>query len=137
MIKVNGIDHLSISVSDYKKSKKFYGQLFKFLGFKILDEYSDGIGWTNGKTRFWISPAEKSRKSRKYHEGDIGFGHYAFDLRSRKDVDALQAFVKKLGAEIVDAAGEYYEDYYGVYFLDPDRLRLEGMHYGKSASKAA
>ena len=129
MIKVTGIDHISISVSNYKASKKFYGQLFKFLGFKVLDEYEDAIGWTNGKTRYWISPADSKGKKHKYREGDIGFGHYAFELHSRKDVDALQAFVKKLGAKIVDPAGEYYEDYYGVYFTDPDGLRLEGMHY--------
>jgi catechol 2,3-dioxygenase-like lactoylglutathione lyase family enzyme len=129
MIKVTGIDHISISVSNYKVSKKFYGQLFQFLGFKVLDEYEDAIGWTNGKTRFWISPADSKGKKHKYREGDIGFGHYAFELRNRKDVNALQAFVKKLGAKIVDPAGEYYEDYYGVYFTDPDGLRLEGMHY--------
>jgi catechol 2,3-dioxygenase-like lactoylglutathione lyase family enzyme len=129
MIKVTGIDHISIAVSNYKTSKKFYGQLFKFLGFKVLDEYEDAIGWTNGKTRYWISPADSKGKKHKYREGDIGFGHYAFELHSRKDVDALQAFVKKLGAKIVDPAGEYYEDYYGVYFTDPDGLRLEGMHY--------
>jgi catechol 2,3-dioxygenase-like lactoylglutathione lyase family enzyme len=85
--------------------------------------------WLNGKTRYRISPADSKGKKHKYREGDIGFGHYAFELRSRKDVDALQAFVKKIGAKIVDPAGEYYEDYYGVYFTDPDGLRLEGMHY--------
>ena len=129
MIKVTGIDHISVSVSNFEVSKKFYGRLFKFLGFKVLDEYDDAIGWTNGKTRYWISAADAKGKKHKYREGDIGFGHYAFELRNRKDVNALQAFVKKLGAKIVDPAGEYYENYYGVYFLDPDGLRLEGMHY--------
>ena len=33
--------------------------------------------------------------------------------------------------EIVDPAGEYYDNYYAVYFLDPDGLKLEGMRYGK------
>lgn len=128
MIKVVGIDHLAISVSDYKASKRFYGRLLKFLGFKILEEHDDAIGWTNGKTRLWISSAETKRK---YREGDTGFQHYAFELRSRKDVDALQSFLKKMGAKIVDPAGEYYENYYAVYFLDPDGLRFEGMKYGK------
>ncbi len=31
----------------------------------------------------------------------------------------------------VDPAGEYYEDYYAVYFLDPDGIKLEGaLTYG-------
>jgi catechol 2,3-dioxygenase-like lactoylglutathione lyase family enzyme len=46
MVKVRGIDHLSISVSDFKKSKKFYSGLLAFLGFKVLDEYGDSMGWT-------------------------------------------------------------------------------------------
>ncbi len=102
MVRVVGVDHLVIRVSDYAKSKAFYGRLFAFLGFKVLDEYADAIGWTNGKTRFWIGPADDAGRKRKYRIGDIGFHHYAFELRSRKDVDALQAFLEKEGATIVD-----------------------------------
>lgn len=134
MTRVVGIDHLSVRVGNFKKSKVFYGRLFKFLGFKVLDEYADAIGWTNGKTRFWIGAAEGRRKHRI---GDVGFHHYAFELRSRKDVDALQAFLKKIGATIVDPADEYYEDYYAVFFLDPDGLKLEGMKYGEDHARAA
>jgi len=128
--KVVGIDHISIRVKDYKKSKAFYGRLFEFLGFEISDEYPSTIGWTNGKTRYWIAPAE-GRKA--YRIGDVGLHHYAFELRNRKDVDALQAWLEEEGAKIVDPAGEYYEDYYAVFFLDPDGIKLEGMKYGKIA----
>jgi catechol 2,3-dioxygenase-like lactoylglutathione lyase family enzyme len=138
MAKVVGIDHLVIRVSDYEKSKSFYGRLFAFLGFEISDEYEDAIGWTNGRTRFWIGPADAEGKQRKYRIGDIGFHHYAFQLRSRKDVDALHAFLKNdLGATIVDPAAEYYDDYYAVFFLDPDGLKLEGMKYGERHARDA
>lgn len=136
MAKVVGVDHLSISVRDFQASKKFYGSLLKFLGFKVLDEYDDAIGWTNGKTRLWISAA--NTKGKRYRFGDVGFHHYAFRLGSQKDVDRLQAFLEtKLGARIVDRAGEYYPNYYGVYFEDPDGMELEGMWYGKKTRKAA
>lgn len=130
--RVVGIDHISIRVKDYEKSKQFYGRLFDFLGFEISDEYPETIGWTNGKTRYWIAPAE----GRKTHRiGDVGFHHYAFELRSRKDVDALQGFLEGQGVRIVDPAAEYYEDYYAVFFLDPDGLKLEGMKYGELTAK--
>jgi catechol 2,3-dioxygenase-like lactoylglutathione lyase family enzyme len=130
--KVVGIDHISIRVSDYKKSKAFYGRLFEFLGFEISDEYPNTIGWTNGKTRYWIAPAE----GRKRHRiGDVGLHHYAFELRNRKDVDALQAFLKDERVRIVDPADEYYDDYYAVFFLDPDGIKLEGMKYGELTAK--
>jgi catechol 2,3-dioxygenase-like lactoylglutathione lyase family enzyme len=137
MVCVVGIDHLVIRVSDYEASKAFYGRLFGFLGFDISDEYDDAIGWTNGKTRFWIGPADAQGKRRKYRMGDVGFHHYAFELRSRKDVDALQEFLKELGATIVDPVGEYYDDYYAVFFLDPDGLKLEGMKYGERQVRKA
>jgi len=138
MVRVVGIDHLSIRVSDYARSKQFYGRLFGFLGFELSDEYDDAIGWTNGKTRFWISPADTRGRGRKYRTGDVGFHHYAFQLRSRKDVDALQTFLtEQLGATIVDPAAEYYDDYYAVFFLDPDGLKLEGMKYGERHAQAA
>ena len=130
--KVVGIDHISIRVSDYEKSKAFYGRLFEFLGFEISDEYPNTIGWTNGKTRYWIAPAEGRKKHRI---GDVGLHHYAFELRNRKDVDALQVFLKDERVCIVDPADEYYEDYYAVFFLDPDGIKLEGMKYGELTAK--
>jgi len=136
MVRVVGIDHISLRVSDYAKSKAFYGKLMPFLGFKVLDEYPDTMGWTNGKTRLWIGQADAQGKKYKHRIGDVGFHHYAFELESRKDVDALQAFVKKLGAKIVDPAGEYYDDYYAVFFLDPDGLKLEGMKWGERRAQA-
>jgi catechol 2,3-dioxygenase-like lactoylglutathione lyase family enzyme len=132
MSRVVAIDHLSIRVSDYEKSKAFYSKLFTFLGFDILDEYEGAMGWTNGNTRFWIGLADAAGRKHKHRIGEVGFHHYAFQLRNRKDVDDLQAFLTDdLHAKIVDPAGEYYEDYYAVFFLDPDGLKLEGMKYGE------
>ena len=135
--RVVGIDHLVIRVSDYEKSKAFYGKLFGFLGFEISDEYDDAIGWTNGKTRFWIGPADSRGKTHEHREGDVGFHHYAFELRNRRDVDELHAFLQTLGSPIVDPPDEYYDDYYAVFFLDPDGMKLEGMRYGERHGKAA
>ena len=94
------------------------------------------MGWANGKTLFWIAAADTEGKKHKYRKGDIGFHHYAFRLRSRADVDALQAYLEEQGAKIVDPAGEYYDDYYAVFFLDPDGMKLEGMRYGERHEQA-
>lgn len=133
MVRVVGIDHLVIRVSDYERSKAFYAALFEFMGFELSEDYGSMIGWSNGRTRFWITPAAPG--GRKYRAGDVGFHHYAFQLHSRKDVDALGAFLQRQGVRIVDPPGEYYEDYYAVFFLDPDGLKLEGMRYGESGER--
>jgi hypothetical protein len=44
--------------------------------------------------------------------------------------------LKRLGAKIVDPADEYYDDYYAVFFLDPDGLKLEGMKWGEKTKLA-
>jgi catechol 2,3-dioxygenase-like lactoylglutathione lyase family enzyme len=129
MARVVGVDHLVVRVSDLAASRAFYDKLLSFLGFEVLGDYGDTVGWTNRKTRYWISRAEAGAKP--YRNGDVGFHHYAFELGSRAEVDELQAFLQTLGATIVDPAAEYYDDYYAVFFLDPDGLKLEGMKYGE------
>ena len=137
MVRVVGVDHLVISVGDFEKSKAFYTPLMEFLGFGVEAKYEGMMGWANGKTLFWIAAADAERRKHKYRKGDIGFHHYAFRLRSRKDVDALQAFLEDRGVKIVDPAGEYYDDYYAVFFLDPDGMKLEGMRWGEKHEQAA
>jgi catechol 2,3-dioxygenase-like lactoylglutathione lyase family enzyme len=137
MPRVTGIDHLSISVSDLKKSRAFYDYVLKFLGFKLLDEYEEAVGWTNGKTRVWIMQADAEGKRHPYRFRDVGFHHYAFQLKSRADVDKLERHLKKKNIEIADPAAEYYDDYYAVFFLDPDGMKFEGMKYGEMKEKRA
>jgi catechol 2,3-dioxygenase-like lactoylglutathione lyase family enzyme len=97
--------------------------LAKFLGLKVLDEESDAMGWTNGKTRYWIGQADVKGRNHKHRIGDVGLHHYAFEPRSRKDVDDLQAYLEAQRVTIVDPAGEDYDDYHAVFFLDPDGSR--------------
>jgi len=128
MPRVVGIDHLVLSVSDFARSKAFYDKLLSFLGFKRKYDYADMAGWSNGKTLFWIAAADAQGKKRRYRKGDVGFHHYAFELSSRADVDALGAFLKENEMVVLDPPGEYYgRNYYAVYFADPDGMKLEAM----------
>src|SRR5580658_5491199 len=136
MPRVVGIDHLVLSVGDFARSKEFYKKLLRFLGFKLKHEYGDMAGWSNGKTLFWIAAAGAQGKKHKYRKGDIGFHHYAFELSSRADVDALGAVLEKNEETVVDPPGEYYDqNYYGVYFVDPDGMKLEGMIWAPPEKK--
>ena len=135
MPRVVGIDHLVLSVSDFRRSKAFYDKVLGFLGFKGKYDYADMAGWSNGKTLFWIAAASPGRKQ-QYRKGDVGFHHYAFELSSRADVDALGAFLKKNGLTVLDPPGEYYDrNYYAVYFADPDGMKLEGMIWAPPKAK--
>ena len=102
-----------------------------------LQALADAAGWSNRKTLFWIAKADARGRKHKHRKGDIGFHHYAFELGSRKDVDDLGAFLDKHGMTVVDPPGEYNgdENYYAVFFTDPDGMKLEGMVYKPAARR--
>lgn len=130
MAKVVGIDHLTIRVSDFEASRLFYDRVLGFLGFVREWEFDRTAGWNNGVTMFWIIEAEKG--AAPYRAGDVGYHHYAFELGEREDVDELGAFLEREGFTVVDppaAYPSYGEGYYAVFFLDPDGLKLEAMHF--------
>ena len=130
MVSVLGVDHIVLRVSDYEKSRAFYDRLFAFLGFEVIGAFRDMTGWRNGTTAFWVAPCDTSGQPKRRRDDDVGLHHYAFELGSREEVDQLQEFLTNNEVDIVDPAGEYYEDYYAVYFLDPDGVKLEGMAFG-------
>jgi catechol 2,3-dioxygenase-like lactoylglutathione lyase family enzyme len=133
-----GIDHLVLSVGDFARSKAFYDKLLTFLGFRLKHDYDDMAGWSNGKTLFWIAAADTEGRKRQYRKGDIGFHHYAFEMASRKAVDALGCFLDDNGVNIIDPPGEYYgRNYYAVYFADPDGMKLEAMIWAPPQKRSA
>ena len=137
MPRVLGIDHLVLSVGNFARSKAFYTKVLGFLGFKLKYDMEGFAGWSNRKTLFGIAKADAKGRKHKYRKGDIGFHHYAFELSSRKDVDDLGAFLDQHGMTVLDPPGEYNgdENYYAVFFADPDGMKLEGMVYRPRAAK--
>ncbi len=140
MVQVVGIDHLAIRVGDLAQSKAFYDDVLGFMGFEREWEFDEVVGWDNGETMFWITQADAEGRRHKHRTGNIGYHHYAFELASRAQVDALYDFLLKQKAEIVDAPAaypDYGEGYYAVYFLDPDGLKLEAMHFVEKDKRRA
>ncbi|MBB5987214.1 VOC family protein [Sphingobium lignivorans] len=140
MVRVVGIDHLAIRVSDLTRSKRFYDALLGFMGFVREWEFGQVVGWNNWETMFWITQADNAGRAHPHHTGDIGFHHYAFELASREEVDELYAFLLEQGVRIVDPPADYPdygEGYYAVFFLDPDGLKLEAMHFVEKEKRRA
>lgn len=129
------IDHISIGVSDYKRSLGFYKAVLKPLGYKLVMSFGEGAGFgTPQHPSFWIQTPGYS--------GPIqGAGsHVAFVAPDRKSVDAFYKAALRHGAVDNGKPGlrpEYHPDYYGAFVLDPDGHRIEAVcHKPESPKKA-
>ena len=138
MVRVVGIDHISLTVGDLARSKEFYRKVLGALGFKLKYDLGGYAGWSNGKTLFWIKAADAEGKKHPHRLGNIGFHHYAFELRKRSDVDEFYRALQKFNVKVVDPPDDYYEGgYYAVYFLDPDGMKLEAMVFDPKGLREA
>jgi catechol 2,3-dioxygenase-like lactoylglutathione lyase family enzyme len=140
MVRVVGIDHLAIRVSDLALSRRFYDGLLGFMGFAREWAFGEVVGWNNGETMVWITQADAEGRAHPHHEGGIGYHHYAFELAARAEVDSLHAYLVGQAVAIVDPPADYPsygEGYYAVFFRDPDGLKLEAMHFAEKWPRRA
>ena len=131
------IDHISVDVSDLKKSEHFYDNALEPLGYKKLmkapQEFGGRLvlGWVDSaETEFFI--AEGTRNEPRLH--------IAFRADKRKNVDefykaALAAGGKDNGKPCLRP--EYHENYYGAFVLDPDGHNIEVVCHDSHDSSQA
>jgi catechol 2,3-dioxygenase-like lactoylglutathione lyase family enzyme len=124
------INHLSIDVSDLKKSGHFYDKALEPLGYKKLMETPEEfegclcLGWGGGSETsfysFYIN--EGSRIEPPFH--------IAFQADSREKVDEFYKAALAAGGEDNGKPGlrpEYNENYYAAFVLDPDGHNVEAV----------
>jgi catechol 2,3-dioxygenase-like lactoylglutathione lyase family enzyme len=116
------IDHVGFGVSDFERSKQFYGRALAPLGIELLMEplaQAAGFG-SDGKPFFWIEG------DRPAQEGL----HVAFACEGRDLVDAFHEAAIAAGGADNGPPGPrpiYHEHYYGAYVLDPDGNNVEAV----------
>ena len=120
------IDHLTIGVSDFDRSRRFYAQALAPLGFEEVGQWSDAEHGIS----FGTEEADDFTISTKYRAG--GEAHIAFAADSREHVDAFHAAALGAGGRDNGAPGprhEYSEGYYGAFVLDPDGNNVEAVFH--------
>ena len=119
--------HLSISVSDGTKSKDFYDKLFTELQWETVDEGEEYAGYSDGSFTLWIIPAE-NKIAEKHHFKSVGFHHFSIRASQKQAIDQIYQWCLKHKIEVVDppkSYPEYSPNYYAVFFLDPDGMKIE------------
>ncbi|HTY55995.1 MAG TPA: VOC family protein [Candidatus Binataceae bacterium] len=124
------IEHVSVSVSDYKKAKKFYVAALKPVGYKLYRDYPPNAAgfFEGGSTSFWI--VEKGKKIQPIHVALRG--------KSKKAVQDFHAAALKAGAKDNGKPGfrrEYGDDYYAAFVLDADGNNVEACYFGAKAPR--
>jgi catechol 2,3-dioxygenase-like lactoylglutathione lyase family enzyme len=127
------IDHMTLHVSDYARSKAFYEKALAPLGVKVIMEYGTACGFgRDHKPDFWIGQGQASYQNPE-HAKNISPMHVAFAAKSRGEVDAFYKAAIDAGAKDFGPPGLreiYHPKYYGAFVLDPDGHDVEAVFHG-------
>jgi catechol 2,3-dioxygenase-like lactoylglutathione lyase family enzyme len=115
------IDHVSVEVTDYERSKTFYAEALRPLGYELVMEFDGNVAGfaSQKKPDFWLIGGTQS-----------GSTHIAFAAPDRATVDAFHAAALAAGGVDNGAPGlrpQYHEHYYGAYAHDPDGNNVEAV----------
>ncbi len=129
------IDHVSVGITNMKRSKAFYDAVLAPLGMDPVYPVEVGgqlvgVGYGKpGKPNFWIGfPINANPAS-------AGNGmHIAFRADTRAAVDTFFLAALEQGGIEDGRPGlrsEYHPDYYGAFVRDPDGNKIEACCHGK------
>jgi catechol 2,3-dioxygenase-like lactoylglutathione lyase family enzyme len=127
------IDHITLIVSDYARSRTFYEKALAPLDIKPVRDFGEACGFGRGaKPDFWIGNGPTSFQTGD-HVRVITPTHVAFVARSREEVDAFHREAIAAGGKDFGAPGvraHYHPNYYGAFILDPDGHDVEAVFHG-------
>lgn len=124
------VGHVGIEVSNVSNSKKFYNALFGGLGFKVIMDTEEGLGFSNQNFSVWVSELREPRVKRKAPTGEefVVADHLAIFVQDKKAVYDIEREMKKNGFESLFPCEEHPQfepGYYAVSFCDPDNYVIE------------
>ena len=124
------VGHLSIEVSNIKKSKKFYDALAEALDLKIICESNEAIGWGNNEFQIWIGLSKNTRVKREPPTGDeiVVAEHVAIYVHDNDSVDLVKETLLKAGISPLfppEEHPEFSKGYYSASYCDPENYVIE------------
>lgn len=127
---MNGtIHHIEIYVSDLNRTIEFWEWLLteKF-SYKIFQKWDSGISFIFRDTYIVFVQTENKYLDNFYNRKNTGLNHLAFHCSSMEFVDTLTRELKEKNINILYTDKHPFaggEDYYAVFFEDPDRIKVE------------
>lgn len=129
------LDHITLRVSDFARSKAFYAGALAPLAYNLMVDFEHdgakiaGFGWIGPdgrrKVDWWI--VETPAAARQAISGPT---HLALLADSRATVTAFHRAALAAGGTDNGAPGlrpHYHADYFGAFVLDPDGNNIEAV----------
>ncbi len=117
------IDHFNLPVANVDASRAFYDRVLGQLGFGVIAEDGDAVGYGTDAWSFGLVPSG----------GQVEPIHLAFQAKTREQVDAFFASGLANGGQDNGAPGErpeYGAAYYACFLIDPDGHNVEAVMRG-------
>src|SRR4051795_9689667 len=102
-MEVNGIAHIFLTASNYKRSREFYRELLPFLGLKPVIDTETTYYCVGGRTAVGISAPSAEHEGAAFEQKLFAFHLLSCRPRERADIDELHGFLQTLGAKIIRA----------------------------------
>jgi catechol 2,3-dioxygenase-like lactoylglutathione lyase family enzyme len=123
------LDHITLIVTDYARSRSFYEKALAPLGITMTAEYGSYAGFGVKTPFFWIG-GKPPEFWTSVHKAGVSPTHIAFTAKDRATVDAFYAAGIAAGATDNGPPGPralYHPHYYGAFVLDPDGNNIEAV----------
>ena len=126
MIGINGMAHVILTVSDFRRARAFYARLLPACDMKPVFDGPKFTYCVGARTAIGIEPCDPYQGER-FVQQRVGLHHLCLRARSREDVDRCAQLLREMNATIIrsPAEGRWAPGCYPVLFEDPDGIRLE------------
>jgi glyoxylase I family protein len=122
-IKTPGIHHITLRVSDYQRSRKFYTEV---LGFKIALEQPNLFIFFAGSTAIGVRGPEKATpESDVFNPFRTGLDHLALACEEIEELKHVASELERAGIDNTGIKTDEALNKKYVAFKDPDRISWE------------
>ncbi len=122
------LHHVEIYVTNLEQSESFWGWFLEEIGYQSYQKWEEGQSWKVGEIYLVFVQVENKYLDVPYHRKRTGLNHLAFHASSRERVDEMTRMLKERGINILYENQHPFaggDEYYAVYFEDPDRIKVE------------
>lgn len=119
------IHHIEINVTNLARSFDFYLRFFDFIGYRRAERKEKWFIFHFDTFYLHANECLPEYAGHGFHRYRPGLNHLAFRAASREQIDAWHRVLVEEGTRVLDPPAYYGEQYYAVYFEDPDGIKLE------------